>query len=108
MREKPRDKERLNHIIEAVDNIFEFTSKLSYSDFENNKMLKFAVIKNLEIIGEASNLLTDELKNTYSDIKWHAIIGLRHVLVHGYYQISNKIVWNTIKLDLPNFKIKII
>ena len=45
MREQIRDKERLNHIIEAIENIFEFTSNISFTDFENNKMLKFAVIK---------------------------------------------------------------
>ena len=51
MREKIRDKERLNHIIESIDNIFEFTANLSFEDFVANKMVKFAVIKNLEIIG---------------------------------------------------------
>ena len=85
MREKIRDKERLNHIIESINNIFEFTNNLSFSDFENNKMLKFAVIKNLEIIGEAANLLTKELKEKHPEIEWHAIIGLRHALVHAYY-----------------------
>lgn len=107
MREKIRDKERLSHIIESINNIFEFTQNLSFSDFENNKMLKFAVIKNLEIIGEASNLLTKELKEKYTEIQWHAIIGLRHVLIHGYYQISNTIIWNTITDDLLPLKVKI-
>ncbi|MCD4793008.1 MAG: DUF86 domain-containing protein [Bacteroidales bacterium] len=107
MREQIRDKERLNHIIESIDNIFEFTENLKFTDFENNKMLKFAVIKNLEIIGEASNLLTKELKEKHNKIQWHLIIGLRNVLVHGYYQISNSIIWNTITDDLLSFKTKI-
>ena len=107
MREQIKDKEHLNHIIESIDNIFEFTTDLTFSDFDNDKMLKFAVIKNLEIIGEACNLLTKEIKENYSDIEWQAIIGLRHVLVHGYYQISNTIIWNTITEDLLPFKTKI-
>lgn len=107
MREKIRDKERLIHIIEAIDNIFEFTEGCSIDDFKSNKMLKFAVIKNLEIIGEASNLITNKTKDTNPQIDWKATIGLRHVLVHGYYQISNLIVWNTITEDLTDFKAQI-
>ena len=61
----------------------------------------------MEIIGEASNLLTKELINKSPEIEWHEAIGLRHVLVHGYYQISNSIIWNTITDDLLAFKIKI-
>ncbi len=104
MREKIRDKERLNHIIESVENIFEFTAGYYYEQFTGNKMLKFAIIKNLEIIGEASNLLTKELKEQNPQIEWKSIIGLRHILVHGYYQISDLIIWNTITEDLEGFK----
>lgn len=107
MREKIRDKERLNHIIESIDNIFEFTSNLRFEDYITNKLVKFAVIKNLEIIGEASNLLTIDLRNKNSQIEWNLIIGLRHILVHDYYQISDSIIWNTITEDLPDFRIKI-
>jgi uncharacterized protein with HEPN domain len=104
MREKIKDKERLNHIVESIDNIFEFTANLCFEDFVANKMVKFAVIKNLEIIGEASNLLTIDLRNKHAEIEWNLIIGLRHILVHDYYQISESIVWNTITEDLLDFK----
>jgi len=107
MREKLRNKGRLLHIIEAVENIFEFTENLNFDEFEKNKMLKFAVIKSLEIIGEASNLITKQLKEKHPEIDRQAIIGLRHVLVHGYYQISNRIIWNTIQNDLKPFENKI-
>ena len=107
MREKIRDKERLNHITESIDNIFEFTANLCFEDFVANKMVKFAVIKNLEIIGEASNLLTNELRNQHSEMELNLIIGLRHILVHDYYQISDSIIWNTISEDLQDFKNKI-
>jgi uncharacterized protein with HEPN domain len=58
MREKPRDKERLNHMIEAIDNIFEFTKGKSFDVYRSDKMLRFAVIKNIEIVGKAAYLLT--------------------------------------------------
>ena len=107
MRERIKDNERLNHIIESIDYIFEFTQGYSYEDFVSNKMLKFAVIKNLEIIGEASNLITNDLKDKNPEIEWDLIIGLRHILVHDYYQISDSIIWNTITEDLQDFKCKI-
>ncbi len=107
MREKIRDKERLNHIIESIDNIFDFTANMRFEDFAANKMVKFAVIKNLEIIGEASNLLTVNLRNDNANIEWNLIIGLRHILVHDYYQISDSILWNTISEDLQALKTQI-
>jgi uncharacterized protein with HEPN domain len=107
MREEIRDKERLNHIIESIDNIFEFTADCTYDKFATNKMLKFAVIKNLEIIGEASNLLTKKLKEQNPQVEWKLIVGLRNILVHGYYQISDMIIWNTITEDLSGFKAQI-
>jgi uncharacterized protein with HEPN domain len=70
MREKPRDKERLNHMIEAIDNIFEFTKGKSFYVYRNDKMLRFAVIKNIEIVGEAAYLLTKEFKVKHHD--WNA------------------------------------
>ena len=62
MREKPKDSERLNHMIEAIDNIFEFVDGKTFNDYKNDKILSFAVIKNLEIIGEAAYLLTKDFK----------------------------------------------
>lgn len=104
MREIQRDKERLNHILEAIENIFEFTIGLDLNDFAKNKMLRFAVIKNFEIIGEAANSLTTEFRSTHKKIDWRIIIGLRNVLVHGYYQINEEIIWKTIINDLPTLK----
>ncbi|MDR0738435.1 MAG: DUF86 domain-containing protein [Prevotellaceae bacterium] len=101
MRERPRDSERLQHILEAISNIFEFTQGLSFDDFCNNKMLRFAVVKNLEIVGEATYLLSKEFKNQHIEIEWDDIIAMRHVLVHGYYQIKNERIWATVLNELP-------
>ena len=90
MREKIRDKGRLEHILESIANVIEFTENVAFEDFMNNKMLHFAVVKNLEIIGEASYKLSKEFKMTNNNIEWEDIIGLRHVLVHGYYQINEE------------------
>lgn len=107
MREKPKDNTRLLHMLEAIENIFEFTKELSFEQYKSNKMLRFAVIKNLEIIGEAAYLLTNEFKELHTEIDWKVIIGMRHVLVHGYYQIKDEIVWATIQTELQPLKEKI-
>jgi uncharacterized protein with HEPN domain len=86
MREELRDKERLYHILEAIDNIYEFTKDISFEAFSENKMLRFAVIKNLEIVGEAANLFTKELKKQYSEIIWGDITGLRQC----WYTVTTK------------------
>ena len=108
MREKPRDKERLNHMIEAIDNIFEFTYGKSFDVYRSDKMLRFAVIKNIEIVGEAAYLLTKEFKTNHPSIEWEDMIGMRHILVHGYYQIKDEIIWATIDTELQPLKEKII
>ena len=107
MREKPKDINRLSHIIEAIDNLFEFTEGISFDEYKGNKILRFAIIKNLEIIGEAAYLLTNEFKEKHPEVEWKVIIGMRHVLVHGYYQISDEMVWATIQTALLPLKEKV-
>lgn len=68
MREKPKDKGRLLHILEAIDNLFEFTDGLSFEEYKSDKILRFAVIKNLEIVGEAAYLLSKEFKAEHAEV----------------------------------------
>ena len=107
MREKVKDEVRLRHILEAIDNLFEFTDGISFEEYQNNKVLRFAVIKNLEIIGEAAYLLTKKFTTEHPEVEWETIVCMRHVLVHGYYQIKDEIVWSTIQIDLQPLKDKV-
>ncbi len=91
---------RLRHMIDAIDNVLDFTSDVTIDKYKNDRILQFAVIKNLEIVGEAAYLLTLEFKQQHPDVPWESIVAMRHVLVHGYYQVSNDIVWATIEKDL--------
>lgn len=95
------------HILEAIDNLFEFTQGTTFEEYKSNKILRFAVIKNLEIIGEAAYLLTKDFREKHPDVDWNAVIGMRHVLVHGYYQIRDEIVWASIQTELQLLKEKI-
>ena len=107
MREKPRDNQRLNHMIEAIDNIFEFVEGKSFEVYKKDKILRFAIIKNLEIVGEAAYLLTKDFKAKHDSIEWNDMIGMRHILVHGYYQIKDEIIWATIETELQPLREKI-
>jgi uncharacterized protein with HEPN domain len=104
MRERIRDKGRLEHILQAIENVINFTKNRTFEDILNDKILFFAVVKNIEIIGEASYKLSKEFKTNNNDVEWDAIIGLRHVLVHGYYHINEERVWKIIQKDLLPLK----
>jgi uncharacterized protein with HEPN domain len=84
--------------------LFEFVGDKPFEVYQNDKILRFAIIKNLEIIGEAAYLLTKDFKNIHNFVEWDTIIGMRHILVHDYYQIRNEIIWNTIKTELKPLK----
>lgn len=104
MREKPKDKGRLLHILQAISDIDSFMEGKSAEDFLNDRMLYFAIVKNMEIIGEASYMLTKEFRESHPATPWDNIIHMRHILVHGYYQVDSRIVWAAIKNDLPVLK----
>ena len=93
MSARPDDKERLNHIIEAIDRIKRFTREIDYEEFSKDEVIQFAIIKNFEIIGEAAYHLTDEIKGANPKVEWKKIMAFRHILVHDYYKINLEIVW---------------
>lgn len=107
MKNELGDKARLRHIHEAIKEIEKYIENSSYDDFQSNSMMQFATVKQLEIIGEASNQLTEHFRKLYKEIEWREIIGLRNILVHEYFGIDTKIVWDILKVDLPKFKIQI-
>ena len=93
MREAVKDRGRIEHMLSAINNVEEFTTNVNAEEFVESKLLFYAVVKNIEIIGEASYMLTKEFKQSYSNIPWQIMEKMRHVLVHGYYTISPKKVW---------------
>jgi len=95
---------RLHHIIRRIDKIQAYIDDIDQDAFEQNEMLQDAIIKNLEIIGEAATKITKELKSAHNHIPWKQIESLRHHLVHDYYQVDLVIVWNTINNRLPDLR----
>ena len=107
MRESERDKGRLMDIIQAADNIISFTNGLSLEELSVDKLRYFAVVKNVEIIGEASYMLSSDFKEAHNDIPWNDIIKMRHVLVHGYASVLPELLWQTALEDVPKLKVQI-
>ena len=100
MRENVRDRDRLEHIVEAITNILEFADGKTKEELEADKLRYYGIVKNIEIIGEAAYKLTHAFCREHPETPWEFIMKMRHVLVHDYYQISSKEVWNVIKEDL--------
>ncbi len=104
MRNNLGDKARLQHIYDAILEIESYVQKSSYEVFQSNTMMQYACVKQLEIIGEAANHLTSQFKKLYSEIQWREIIDLRNLLIHEYFGIDTKIVWDIITIDIVSFK----
>lgn len=94
----------LKHILECIDLIEEYVKDLSKEDFKENIELQDAIIRRLEIIGEAARNLPDDFKSNYSDVQWRQIIAARNILAHFYFGIDLNTVWNIVKNDLPKLK----
>ncbi|MCR9102428.1 MAG: DUF86 domain-containing protein [bacterium] len=105
---RPSSNDRLLHILEAIDRIMRFQENLTYEAFSENEMAQFAIIKNFEIIGEAAYQLPEEVRASNRIIEWRKVIAFRHILVHDYYKVNTRIVWNAIESKLPDMKLEIV
>ena len=95
------DKECILDIIEAAKRALLYLAGKTKDDFINDYQCQDAVIRCLEIIGEAARRISYETQNVYSDLPWSDMIGMRNVMIHKYDSIDIFVVWNTVKNDLP-------
>jgi len=100
MREPSRDKGRLEHMVEAIDHVMEYTNGMTLEQLKLDSLRKHASTYNVQIIGEAVYMLTKEFKATHPNTPWSQIEKMRHILVHDYYQIDISILWIVITEDL--------
>jgi uncharacterized protein with HEPN domain len=94
-------------ILESIKKIERYIENMSYKDFEKNELIVDAVIRNIEIIGEASRNIPDDIRDKYTDIPWKRMIGLRNIATHEYFGIDVSIIWEIITVNLPETKPKI-
>ncbi|WOK06562.1 DUF86 domain-containing protein [Imperialibacter roseus] len=107
MRGRLGDEVRLRHIYDAILEIELYVAGKSFSDFMDNSMMRFACIKQLEIVGEASNHISAETKNIFSSVEWTQIVGMRNIFVHEYFGIDANLVWEILTNDIPELKDKV-
>ena len=94
----------LNHILDSCRNILEFTKDIDFKTFINKRLIQSAVIRELEIIGEATKNLSDDIRNHSKEIPWKKLAGMRDKLIHGYFTVDLKEVWITVKKDISILK----
>ena len=100
MREPLKDRIRLEHIQTAIDNIFQYTEGKTIQQLNDDTMLFYATVKNIEIIGEAAYHLTKAFCKEHPETPWNDVMRMRNILVHDYYKIRLNEVWMVIQEDL--------
>lgn len=107
MSNKKRPSKILDDMLDSLNQISKYTKDLTFDDFENSRMVTDATIRNLEILGEASKLLPEDLKNKYPDIPWRKIVAIRNKVIHEYGVVNLEIIWEIVRNELPTLKDKL-
>ena len=92
---------RLRHMLDAAREAMEFALKRTRADLDNDRQFVLSLVKETEIVGEAAYQISDVTRNELPEIPWADIIGMRHRLVHAYFNINLDVLWKTVQQDLP-------
>ena len=104
MKEQRKDKMRLQHILEAIERLEKYAGGLTREELESDVLRYYGIVKNIEIIGEAARMLTDEFKKANDDVPWLSIANMRNFLVHEYFQVDSDTLWEVIHGDIVELK----
>lgn len=104
MKEPLKDKSRLEHILQAIERLQNHAGNLPKEELERDVLRYYGIVKNIEIIGEAARMLTDDFKTIHPNTNWRAIAGMRNFLVHEYFQVSSDVIWEVIHQDIVTLK----
>jgi uncharacterized protein with HEPN domain len=91
----------VEHILECIERILKYTDGISKDKFSKDEMIQDAVIRNIEIIGEASKKISQNFRKSNSHVPWKEIAGMRDKLIHDYLGVDIEVIWRTIKTDIP-------
>jgi uncharacterized protein with HEPN domain len=97
----PPDALFIRHMLEAVERVMEVTHKTTKDQFEREWVIQDALIRELEVLGEAAGRVSRELTSSHTEIPWREITGLRHKLIHDYFVVALDVVWDTATVDVP-------
>jgi len=101
---KPDDTARLGHIFDAICSIESYVGRVDKAAFLSSKMMQDAVMRQVEIIGEASGHISEELQEKHPELPWLEMRAIRNKIVHDYMEINTDIIWDTVQSDLPALK----
>jgi uncharacterized protein with HEPN domain len=101
------DFSRLQHILDAAQRVLHYTRGKERSDLDEDDLLSLALIRLLEIIGEAAWGISEKLRARYPEIEWRQMANMRNRLIHGYFDVNNDLVWETVITELPPLVIQI-
>lgn len=104
---KHSDKVYLGHILESIEKVEAYIASFSLKKFKDDDRTIDAVIRNFEIIGEASNNISDKFRESHPEVSFRPAIDMRNRLAHGYDEINLATIWDAACDDLPDFKIKV-
>lgn len=104
MRERIKDKMRLEHIAEAIQRLQTHAGDLSEEELEADVLRYYGIVKNIEIIGEAARMLTEQFKETHPEVEWRSIGDMRNFLVHEYFQVDSEVVFSVIHNEIPELQ----
>ncbi|MEK6903517.1 MAG: DUF86 domain-containing protein [Nanoarchaeota archaeon] len=94
----------IEHIFESITALEEFSKDLNKERLMSDRLRQSAMIREIEVIGEAMKNISEKLKNKYTEIAWKKIIGTRDKMIHHYFGVDLHIVWNIVKKDIPILK----
>ena len=97
----------IKDIIDAITKIEEFTKGITYEEIINDDKTSSAVIRKIEIIGEAVKQLPEDIRNRFSEIPWSPIAKMRDKVIHFYHGVDHEVIWKVVKDDLPSLKQKL-
>jgi len=98
------DQVYLRHILDAIGKTETYLLDQTHESFSKNDMMIDAVVRELEIIGEATNQLSEELRKEHAEISWRDAVDMRNFLIHEYFGVRTRVVWDTCRDDLPLMK----
>lgn len=104
MREQIKDKMRLEHIAEAIQRLQTYAGDLSEQELEQDVLRYYGIVKNIEIIGEAARMLTEQFKLAHPEVEWRSISDMRNFLVHEYFQVDSEVVFSVIHNEIPELQ----
>ncbi len=104
---KSNDKMRLQHMIDASQEAVSFFQTLKNDTLEHNRLVSQAIVRSIEIVGEAASQLSKEYRESHTELPWAQIIGMRNRIIHAYFDIDYALVASTVKHDLPALIVKL-